>query len=85
MKRLLATVSALALLFSATGCCHHLCGRSCAPPPCGPCGSNYGGAPAYSQAYVQPAYATASLPGAGFVSANAPAAGCNCGPSVAPY
>lgn len=85
MKRFLVAISALALMVSASGCCHSLCGRGCgAPPPaCGPCGGNYGGYPAYSQAYAQPAYSTAAV-STGFATAAAPACN-NCAPAVAPY
>jgi hypothetical protein len=87
MTRLLTAFSCLGLLISATGCCcHHFGGGGACPPPCGPCGSNYGGYPAFSQAYVQPAYATASIASTGFVTAAAP--GCDCAPgapAIAPY
>ncbi len=76
MKRFLAACFALALAFSASGCCcSHLFGGGYPPAnPCGPCG--YGAYPTYS--YAQPGYATASLP-----AVAAPA--CDCAPAVAPY
>jgi hypothetical protein len=86
MKRFLATFSLLGLMISGSGCCHSLCGGGCAPPPCGPCGSNYGGYPAYSQAYVQPAYATAAIPTTGFATMSAAACDCNTGVApISPY
>ena len=83
MKRFLAAFSLLALIISSSGCCHHLCGGGggYAAPPCGPCGSTYGAYPAFSQAYVTPAYTTAAIPATGFATVSATA--CDCGPTTA--
>ena len=84
MKRLMTAIAGVVLLVAGSGCCHHLCGGGggYGPSPCGPCGANYGGYQGYSQAYVQPSYATAALPSTGFVSSTAAAPACNCTPGV---